>query len=55
VTQDAPVKTIPNADPKEAIDAVVAKIVKEKQSGSVCFDDTGGAHGRTFDDDDQVD
>jgi hypothetical protein len=53
VTQDAPVETIPDADPAEAIDAVVAKIIQEKWSGSAGFDDTSGAHGKTFNDGDQ--
>jgi hypothetical protein len=48
--KDAPVKTVPGADPEEAVDAAVAKIVKEKLSGSDGFDDMGGVHSRTSDD-----
>jgi hypothetical protein len=54
VTQDAPIgETIPSTDPVEAIDVVVAKIVKEKQSGSTSFDDMGGARIGTFNDGDE--
>jgi hypothetical protein len=52
-TKDAPIEAVPGADSEEAIDAVVAKIAKEKWSGSTSFDDTGGARGRTSNDGDQ--
>jgi hypothetical protein len=50
ITKDAPVKTIPSADPEEAIDAAVAEITKEKWSISDGFDDTGGVRSKTSDD-----
>jgi hypothetical protein len=48
--KDAPVETVPGADPEEAVDAAVVKIVKEKLSGSDGFDDMGGVRSRTSDD-----
>jgi hypothetical protein len=30
MTKDAPVETIPNTDPEEAIDAAIVKVLKEK-------------------------
>jgi hypothetical protein len=41
VTEDAPIKTVSRDNREEAVDAEVAKIVKEKRSTSVSFDDTG--------------
>jgi hypothetical protein len=41
VTEDAPIKIVSRDNREEAVDAEVAKIVKEKRSTSVSFDDTG--------------
>jgi hypothetical protein len=50
MTKHAPVKTVPNADLEEAIDAAVMKVAKEKRSFSNGFDDKGGVRGRISDD-----
>jgi hypothetical protein len=41
VTEDTPLKSIPSADPKEAIDAEVTRIAKGNQSVTGGFDETG--------------
>jgi hypothetical protein len=53
VTKDMPVETICGADPEETIDGEVARIAKEKWSGSGGSSDVGGVRGKTFDDGDQ--
>jgi hypothetical protein len=53
VTRDTLIKIVLEVDPKEAVDAEVAKIAKEKQSVPDGFGDAGGVQGRTSDDDDQ--
>jgi hypothetical protein len=50
VAKDTAIETIPGANPKEAVDAEVKKIVKEKRSASNGFDDTGVVHDGAWDD-----
>jgi hypothetical protein len=52
MTKDAPVKTIPSANPKKEVDAKVVKIMREKRSAFDGFDDTGSVYSRTSDDGD---
>jgi hypothetical protein len=49
-TMDAPIDTVPDANPEEVVDATVTKIATEKLSVSDGFDGTSGVHGRTSDD-----
>jgi hypothetical protein len=51
-TEDAPVETTLGANPEEAVDAEIARIVKEKWYVSSNFDDTSGVRNRTSDDGD---
>jgi hypothetical protein len=53
MTKDAPVETIPDTDPEEAVDAAIVKVLKEKWSVSDGFDDMGGIRARTSIDGDQ--
>jgi hypothetical protein len=53
MTKDAAVETVPGANPEEAVNAKVMKIMKEKRSVSDGFDDTSGVRGGTSDDGDQ--
>jgi hypothetical protein len=48
MAKDAPVETVAGTNLAEAVDAAVTKIMKEKESVSDGFDDTGGVHSRTF-------
>jgi hypothetical protein len=50
VAEDAPIETALGAHPREVVDAEVTKIMKEKQSVSDGFDDTGAVHDRSSDD-----
>jgi hypothetical protein len=53
VAEDAPIKTALGAHPKEADDAEVAEIMKEKQFVFDGFDDTGVVHDGASDDVDE--
>jgi hypothetical protein len=44
VAEDVPIETAPDVHPTEAVDAEVAKIMKEKQSIFDGFDDTDIVH-----------
>jgi hypothetical protein len=50
VAEDAPIGTAPGVHPKEAVDAQVAEIMKEKQFSSDGFDDIGDVRDRASDD-----
>jgi hypothetical protein len=50
VTEDTLIKTIAGANPEEAVDVEVAKIMKEKWSAFNGFDDTHVVRDGAFDD-----
>jgi hypothetical protein len=49
-TEDAPIKTVPDANTEEAIDVEVARIKKEKQSVSGAFYDARSVRNAASDD-----
>jgi hypothetical protein len=50
VAEDAPIGTAPGVHPKEAVDAQVVEIMKEKQFSSDGFDGIGDVRDRASDD-----
>jgi hypothetical protein len=53
MTKGVPIETIPESSPEEAVDAEVAKIVREKRSASNGFDGADGVCSGTSDGGDQ--